>query len=213
MTQEMAICDWMAVILFTTRLTNILMWLDGFAIDNSGLFYVYNRTHQDFSHISRLLLQLPINPLLIRVCSVCCLSSSSTAKCCHNLWRILILRATHKCFCQNGTFGHVAIRGRLHIMSVAITWQVSQNTDKSFLDQWQKTGNLEIGKKWAQKQKNTAAQSCPSAKHQWGTRNAGVVWHLQLSWSDLSVPQSAEKLHWFEKSELAGGEVVIIHWQ
>ena len=52
MTQEMAICDWMAVILFTALLTNILMWLDGFAIDNSGLFYVYYRTHQDFSHIS-----------------------------------------------------------------------------------------------------------------------------------------------------------------
>ena len=67
--QEMAICDWMAVILFTALLTNILMWLDGFAIDNSGLFYVYYRTHQDFSHISRLLLQLPINLLLIRVCS------------------------------------------------------------------------------------------------------------------------------------------------
>ena len=111
MTQEMAICDWMAVILFTTRLTNILMWLDGFAIDNSGLFYVYNRTHQDFSHISRLLLQLPINLLLIRVCSVCCLSSTSTAKCCHNLWQILILCATHKCFCQNG---------RSHIVSAAM---------------------------------------------------------------------------------------------
>ena len=52
MTQEMVICDWMVVILFTAQLTNILMWLDGFAIDNSGLFYVYNRTHQDFSHIS-----------------------------------------------------------------------------------------------------------------------------------------------------------------